>query len=244
MNTIKRIIPVLTILNQKLVKTQYFRNPRYIGDPINALKIFNEKKVDEIILLDIGASKFEKSVNFKFLKDLASECFIPFAYGGGVASESDAENVFKCGVEKVIINTAAMKDMSLIATLSKNYGSQSVVVCIDYNYGWFNSSPVAYSKSGQLKVKSDIIALSKEAESNGAGELMLQDIGRDGSFRGYDKNFIVKVTKELNIPVIACGGAKDKQDCVEILNVADAAAAGSCFVFKNNNRDSILINYF
>jgi cyclase len=242
--TLPRIIPLLSILNGKLVKTQQFRNPKYLGDPINAIKIFNEKWVDELILVDIGLSDKRKEPDFQCIKMMASECFIPLAYGGGIHNIFQAEKLFKCGVEKVILNSACYTSLNVVTEISREFGSQSVVVSVDYKKNLFGKRQ-AYAQSGQKHISIDIKGWISQIEEAGAGEIMIRDIGRDGMFTGYDMDFIELIAKSTGMPLIACGGARNMQDLMDVINLggASAAAAGSCFVFKNNNRDSILINY-
>jgi cyclase len=239
-----RIIPVLSILNRKLVKTCCFKNPVYLGDPVNALKIFNEKRVDELIVVDIGASRNNNEPDWIHLKEMASECFIPLAYGGGVRTLQHAEKVFQCGIEKVIVNSACQEDLSLLRKLVSAFGSQSVVVSVDYKKNWLGKHG-AYILSGTRRICSDISEWVRNIADAGAGEIMLQDISRDGMFTGYDKEFIHNIAQEISVPLIAFGGAKAYAECVSLLETTaiSAAAAGSCFVFKNQNRNSILINY-
>ncbi len=239
-----RIIPVLNILNRKLVKTRCFKDPVYLGDPVNALKIFNEKRVDELIVVDIGASRYKQEPDWIHLKEMAGECFIPLAYGGGVRKLQHAEKVFQCGIEKVIINSACKRDVAFLKELVSAFGSQSVVVSVDYKKNWIGKTS-AYIISGTERLCSDLSEWVKEIADAGAGEIMLQDISRDGMFTGYDREFIYTVAQEITVPIIACGGAKAYTDCLSLLDTTSisAAAAGSCFVFKNQNRNSILINY-
>lgn len=244
MQHLNRVIPVLTVLDGKLVKTKQFKDPVYLGDPINAIKIFNDKRVDELILLDIGLAKANKEPNYQHLKEMASECFIPLAYGGGITQLHIAEKVFKCGIEKVIINTACVNNFKLVSEIARAFGNQSVIVCIDYKKNMLGTR-VPYVNSGTNKIKQVIQQWISTAEAAGAGEIMIQDISRDGTFLGLDLDFISAVSAKASIPVIACGGARDKEACIKALQEtnASAVAAGGCFVFKKNNRKSILINY-
>jgi cyclase len=239
-----RIIPVLSINKRRLVKTVRFRDEKYLGDPINAIKIFNEKWVDELVVIDIGSTKLGLPPDTSYLKMLASECFIPMAYGGGVCSFETAGEVFKCGVEKVVINSGSFPDFKLIDKIASFYGSQSVIVSIDYKKNIFGARSV-YFRSGQNKFGLNVEQCIRHAQNAGAGEILLHDISRDGTFSGYDNNFISEMAKQTNLPIIACGGARNKTDLENVTQIygASAAAAGSCFVFKNNNRNSILINY-
>lgn len=240
----KRIIPVLTIIEKKLVKTIRFSKPKYIGDPINAIKIFNEKEVDELIVLDINATKNNTEPDYEMIRDMAGESFMPIGYGGGITRFEHAQKVVDCGVEKIILNSATLTNKKLVSELAEYYGSQSVVVVIDYKSDWLGKqSP--YVVSGTRRIKQDLVDWAKELEDLGAGELILQSISRDGTFEGYDIETIRKIADIIKIPLVAAGGARgynDFRDAIE-KGGANAAAAGSHFIFKNNNRDSILINY-
>jgi len=240
----RRIIPVLSVLNRKLVKTRRFKEPVYLGDPINALKIFNEKRVDELVVTDIGATRNKQEPDYIHLKEMAGECFIPLAYGGGIQTIKQAEKVFQCGIEKIIINSALTGDLQFLKQLVSAFGSQSVVACVDYKKNWLGKV-AAYSISGTQSIKGNLESWISMIAAAGAGEIMLQDINRDGMFTGYDSEFIHTLAQQISIPLMICGGAKDYAECKAVLeNTAiAAAAAGSCFVFKNQNRQSILINY-
>lgn len=244
MNQRPRILPILTMEGRKLVKTVRFSNPKYIGDPINALKIFNDKMVDEIIVLDISASRERRQPNFEFIYELAGECFSPLGYGGGIKSLDDAKRVFDCGVEKVVLNSVAIDYPEIITEIASIYGSQSVVISIDVKktslYG-----ERAFTRSGSRRVKSSIVEWAKVLEDRGSGELMVQSIDRDGKFSGLDRNITSKVAAAVNIPVIAAGGASSVEDMLSTISDtgASAAAAGSIFIYRGNNTKSIMISY-
>lgn len=239
-----RILPILTMEGRKLVKTVRFSTPKYIGDPINALKIFNDKMVDEIIVLDISASREQRKPNFAYLHEMASECFSPLGYGGGIQTLDDAKRVFACGVEKVILNTAAYEKPELITEIANTYGNQSVVVSIDVKKTLLHGER-AFTQSGSRRVKAGIVEWAQSLEARGAGELMVHRIDRDGTFSGLDRTLTRTVAQAVSIPVIAAGGAASVDDMLNTIveTGASAAAAGSIFVYRGGNTQSILISY-
>ena len=232
-----RLIPCLTILEQGLVKTTKFSNPRYLGDPINAVRIFNGKGIDELSILDITASFEEREPDFNYLKDIASEAFMPLSYGGGITSLDQIKKIFFIGYEKVIINTAFINNPELITEAANYAGSQSIVVSIDVKNELL-SKRTCYTNDGRTKVNRDPVDLAILAEKLGAGELLLNSISRDGMMQGYDIKLVKDVVSAVNIPVIACGGAKDIFDFKKVLEEggAHAAAAGSLFVYYGNQK--------
>lgn len=237
-----RVIPCLLLKNKGLVKTVYFKNPKYVGDPINAVKIFNDKEVDELIFLDITATIERRKPYFDLIKEIATECFMPFAYGGGINNVEDAKQILKLGAEKIIINSSAT-NFDFIKTASKIFGNQSVVVSIDVKKDVFGNY-IIYTHSGTKKINNDLFDFIINMEHLGAGELFLNSIDRDGTMNGYDLNLIKSVVDTVDIPVIACGGAgkiKDFHDGAVIAG-ASAVAAGSIFVFHGPYR-AVLINY-
>lgn len=237
-----RVIPVLLLRQGGFYKTTKFAAPVYLGDPINILRIFNEKEVDEICVLDIEASRINKRVDLGFLKDLASECFMPLSYGGGISSVDQMKSIFYLGIEKIVLNTAFVRNPSLITEASKLFGAQSVVVSIDARKSFLGKYVVS-SKCGTESVSDDVITLARKAEDLGAGEILLNSIDRDGTMQGYDLKLIKTVTEVLSIPVIACGGASSVQDFRAAVKDAGASAvsAGAMFVFYGPHR-AVLIN--
>jgi imidazole glycerol-phosphate synthase subunit HisF len=232
-----RLIPALSIMDRGLVKTIKFSNPRYLGDPINAVKIFNGKGVDELSILDITASSENRGPDFDYLKDIASEAFMPLSYGGGITKLSEIEKLFYIGYEKIIINTAFVLNPELIREATEFAGSQSVVVSIDVKNELFGKKS-CYINDGKTKIKQDPVSLAKKAEEWGAGEILLNSITFDGTMKGYDLELIKDITDAVSIPVIACGGAKDIHDFKRVLEEggAHAAAAGSLFVFYGTQK--------
>jgi cyclase len=236
-------MPCLLLKGEKLVKTVRFSEPKYVGDPRNAVKIFNEKEVDELVLLDIDATRECRSPRFDLIEEIVSEAFMPVAYGGGVRNIADVERLFFLGIEKIILCTAAVEMPGFIEEVSLRSGSQSIVVAVDAKKAeggrW-----AAYIRNGSISSGLDPSALALRAEQCGAGEIMLNNIDRDGTMEGYDLELIKKVTSRVNVPVIACGGAGRYEDLGSAVKdgCASAAAAGSLFVFKGKYR-SVLINY-
>lgn len=237
-----RIIPCLTIINRGLVKTKKFNNPRYIGDPINTVKIFNGKGVDELCILDIRATIQNKPPDFEYLKDIASEAFMPLSYGGGITKLSEIEKLFYIGYEKVIINSSFILNPELIKEAVKFVGTQSIVASIDIKTEIFDRK-ICYINSGKVKIKDNFIELAKRAESLGVGEILLTSITKDGTMEGYDIDLVKKVSESVNIPVIASGGAKDIYDFKKVLEEgkAHAVSATSIFVFYGN-QNAVLIS--
>jgi cyclase len=237
-----RIIPVLTLQNEKLVKTIRFKNPTYIGDPINAVKIFNEKEVDEIVILDITATKEKREPNYNKIEEIASEAFMPFAYGGGITKLSQIEKLFKLGIEKVVLNSVLESNMGLVSEAAKIFGSQSIVASIDVKKNLFGKTN-AYKISGTTKIDIPLLDFVKQLEEVGVGEFFINSIDKDGTYSGYDLDLINQLSTKVNIPIVACGGASSIDSFLPaIQHGASAVAAGSMFVYTGSTR-GILINY-
>lgn len=236
-----RVIPSLLLNGNGLYKTVKFKKPKYIGDPINAVRIFNEKNADELVIFDISASE-KGAINLAVVEDIVSEAFMPITYGGGINKLEDIESLFKIGVDKISINSAIHLNPQFIEKAVDIYGSQSIVATIDYKKKIFSGDKV-YIKGGTLNTKKDPIDYCKYAEDLGVGEIILQSIDLDGTFNGYDCSLVEKVLDSIAIPLTVLGGAGTYNDIIEILDKnVSGAAAGSLFVFKGT-RDSILINY-
>lgn len=237
-----RVIPVLLLHEGGLVKSVKFRQYKYVGDPINAVKIFNEKEVDEICILDISKSKQGKSPDIAHISAIVSEAFMPVAYGGGISTIAQAEKLFYNGVEKVVLNYAAVQHPELITELAKRFGSQSIVVSIDIKTGLLGRM-AAYTLNATKKIKQSPVNFAKEMESRGAGEILFNCIDRDGTYTGYSIDAIQKFYNAVNIPIIACGGASGVADFQKAIAVgASAVAAGSMFVFQRPH-NAVLISY-
>ena len=237
-----RIIPILLLRNGGLVKTMNFKNPIYLGDPINAVRIFNEKEVDEIVLLDIEASIKEQEPNYKTIKDIVSEGFMPMGYGGGLNSIERIKKLFDTGIEKVIINSALF-DFKLIEKAASIFGCQSIVVSIDTREIKHGNYKV-YTMSGNRQHNVTPVDIADKVVNSGAGEIIIQSIDRDGTMIGYDLAIIKSISDGVSVPVVASGGAgtiAHFRDAIFKAH-ASAVAAGSIFVFKGRER-GILINY-
>jgi cyclase len=238
-----RVIPVLLLYDNGLVKGTKFKNHKYVGDPINAVKIFNDKEVDELVFLDIEATEKKTGPNFALLEDIATEAFIPFAYGGGITTIEQASRLFKLGVEKIIINTAAYEKQGLVQELSNIFGSQSIVVSIDVKENFWGKYNV-HIRNGRVKVKQNPVEYAKKMEMLGAGELIVSDIGRDGTNTGYNTKLLKSISDIVSIPVVGLGGASEINDFKTVVKQANvsAAAAGDMFVFKGKHK-AVLITY-
>ena len=238
-----RVIPCLLLRNQGFVKTVRFKKPTYLGDPINIVKIFNDKEVDELVLLDITATEEQKAPNFELLADIASEAFVPLGYGGGVNTIEHVKTLFNIGLEKVIINSHAFVEPELITHAADRFGSQSIVASIDVRSGWFGKSSVV-TQSGERQTKRDPVSYAVEMQERGAGEILLTSVDRDGTMSGYDIDLIRSVTEAVTVPVVACGGAGCVGDFAAAVSEggASAVSAGSMFVFQGKHR-AVLINF-
>ena len=237
-----RAIPCLLLRNQGLVKTVKFANPTYLGDPVNIVRIFNEKEANELVLLDIMATKEQRGPNFELLADIAGEAFVPLAYGGGVRTIDAAGRLFTLGFEKVLINTYAAENPSFIHSAASRFGSQSIVVSIDARKSLLGGYEV-YTHGGAERTRLDPVAFAREMEQMGAGEIMITSVERDGTMLGYDLELIRNVTSAVAIPVIACGGAGRLAHFGEGVQAgASAVAAGSLFVFQGRHR-AVLISF-
>lgn len=237
-----RIIPVLLIDDGDLVKTKRFADPVYLGDPVNAVKIFNIKNVDEMAILDISTSKLGKELDYELLEDIASQAFMPLSYGGGITSVDQALRLLSIGYEKVILNTALCERPKLVEEISSRVGRQSVVASIDArrNEDGYRCSIV----DGTKAVSITPVDLARQAESLGAGEILINSIDEDGMMNGYDEELVKQVTHAVSVPVIACGGAGSIGDFKRILDDcgAHAAAGGSLFVFYGRLK-AVLITF-
>jgi cyclase len=238
-----RVIPVLLLSGKGLVKTVKFKDPKYIGDPINSVRIFNEKEVDELVFLDVTATPKGSGPDFELLADIAGEAFMPMAYGGGITSIDQVRRIFSLGFEKVIINTAAYAAPQLIRDAVATYGSQSIVGCVDVQRKFFGRYELR-SHSGKTRQSAGLIEHVHGLERLGIGELIVNSVDRDGTQSGYDLELLRQVTSTVDVPVVACGGASGIDDFVAAVELggASAVAAGSLFVFVGSHR-AVLINY-
>lgn len=238
-----RVIPTLLLNNGGLVKSVRFRQHKYVGDPINAVKIFNEKEVDELVLLDITASQEKRAPNIKQISEIVSEAFMPIAYGGGITTIEQVKAILYEGVEKVVFNYSAITQPALITEAARQFGSSSVVVSVDVNKNWLGKYRV-YTLNGTKNAGVDPVSFVQSMVNAGAGEIFLNSIDRDGTFEGYDTDLLKQVTAAVDVPVIACGGAASVQDFRKAVELggASALAAGSMFVFQQPHR-AVLITY-
>jgi cyclase len=239
-----RVIPCLLLKDRSLVKTQQFKSPRYIGDPINTVRIFNELETDELILLDITATSSGAPPQYKLIEELASECFMPLCYGGGVRSVDQMATRYKSGGEKVSINNAALERPTLISEAAARFGSQSVVVSIDTVKKRLGRGHEVSAQGGSRRTGRDVVEWARAAAAAGAGELLINSVDRDGTMAGYDLDLLRDITRAVDIPVVACGGAGTLMDVRAAIQDAGAqgAAAGSLFVYQGRNR-SVLVNF-
>jgi cyclase len=232
----KRIVPTLLMKNGNMVKGTDFSNHIYLGNPINIVKIFSGKNIDEIAFLGIDGL-----IDKDFLQQVADECFMPFSVGGSIRTINHAITAIKCGAEKVILNSIVFENIEIIKSMSERIGTQSVVICIDFKRDRDNYT--VYSQNGTKKEDINIFDLVCEVEHLGAGEIVLQSIDRDGTFSGYDLELVDKIRRLVNVPLGISGGAKNSKSLIDGFRAGtDACYAGSMFVFKNNNKKSILIN--
>ena len=240
---IKRIIPCLLLRNNGLVKTVKFKESTYIGDPINTVKIFNEKEIDEIFFLDIDATKLKREPPYELIQNIASESFMPFAYGGGIESLQQIERIIKSGAEKVIINTNAFLQKDFLGQAVQQFGSSTIAVSIDAKKEFLKGN-IVYVKGGTLSTGISPVEYAKKIENEGAGEILINSIDRDGVMEGYDFELIKAISSSVRIPIIACGGAGNLNDFSLAVKEggASAVAAGSFFVFHGKRR-AVLITY-
>jgi cyclase len=238
-----RAIPCLLLLNGRLVKTVRFDRAKYIGDPINAVRIFNDMEVDEIVVLDIGATPSASGIPFDLIGEMASECFMPMVYGGGIRSVEEARRILGLGVEKVAINSAAAADVSLITRVADAFGAQAVIASVDVRKKMIAGYRV-YSHGGRQRVQTAVADWVRRLEGAGAGEILVTSIDRDGMMNGYDLDLVRLVSSSVRVPVIAAGGAGSVADIGEVVasGGASAAAVGSLAVYQNKNR-AVLINF-
>lgn len=235
-----RAIPVVTLDGEAMVKTLRFADAVYLGDPRNALRLFNTKQVDELVILDITASRQGRAPDLSLVRELAGECFMPVAYGGGVTTVAEMEELFRAGVEKVVVNTAALVDPEIVAKGAAEFGRQSVVVSID----------VRRRRRGRLEVvgpssrgtwRPDPVELAREVADRGAGELLVTAVDRDGTAEGYDLELVRAVAAGVEVPVVACGGAGSTADLSAALRAGAAgAAAGRLFTCHGKHRASLV----
>lgn len=237
-----RKIPVLQILDGKLVKTRKFKSPVYIGDPLNAVKIFNDKEVDELIILDISPERRRTGPNLKLVEDLLSECQMPVGYGGGVQTLDQAHEIFHLGAEKIVVNSLAYENPKELRRIADTYGAQAVSFSIDYDINLFGKFRF-FTNSGTFKTKQTLEELVALIKTVACGEIILHDVSGDGTFKSFQYGLLDLLKPYLDIPIVVLGGAKDHTDLEQaILRGAHSAAAGSMFVFQGPHK-AVLIQY-
>lgn len=238
----RRIIPCLLIDGERLVKTERFKSPAYVGDPLNAVRIFNEKEVDELIVLDIGASRDGREPNYGLIERIAGECFMPLCYGGGVTNADQAKRLFASGVEKVSINTAVRRDSSLIRTLVQRYGRQAIIASVDVRSHWWSGDRRVRGR-GTRPGSRDWRGLITGFVEAGAGEILLTDVDREGTRRGYDLDLVAATAQGLDVPLVVAGGAGTLAHIGQAFDAgASAVAVGAMFVFHGPHK-GVLITY-
>ena len=239
-----RIIPNLLIHNKGLVKTINFKNPKYVGDPINAVKIFNEKSVDELIVTDIDATVNNIEPNYSIIEKLAMECRMPLCYGGGITNVNQAKKIFSLGVEKIAISSAAIKNPKLITELAESVGSQSVVIVMDIKKNFLGNNYELFTHNGTKKTGISPFKFVEEIKELGVGEIVINSIDRDGTMEGYDYKLIDKIRNLTTLPMTILGGAGSLEDIGDLISRYKiiGSGAGSIFVFKGKYR-AVLINY-
>lgn len=238
-----RVMPCLLLKDKGLVKTIKFKKYNYIADPINTVRIFNELEVDELMFLDITASRENRDINFDILREIASECFMPLSYGGNIKKLDDAKKIFEIGFEKLVINASIFENPSLIMEIAKQFGSQSIIGSLDVKKSKFFGMKI-YSHNGSIKQKGTPVEWAKKIEELGVGEIMLSSIDRDGTWSGYDIDLISEIAEIVTVPIIANCGAGSIQHLVDAVKKgkASAVAVGSMVVYQKKDK-GILINF-
>jgi cyclase len=238
-----RVIPCLLVHDKGLVKTVQFKDPKYVGDPINAVRIFNEKESDELMVIDIDATRENREPDYKMIENLAAECRMPLCYGGGVKTVEQAHRIFSLGVEKIAISAAAIQTPELVTAMAERVGSQSVVVVLDVKKKMLGGYE-QYTHNGKKSTGKNPVEFAIKMQELGAGEIVVNSIDQDGMMKGYDLNIIDKIRKSISLPMTVLGGAGSLQDIGKLINQYGiiGAAAGSLFVFKGIYK-AVLINY-
>lgn len=239
-----RIIPCLLVHNKGLTKTVKFKDHKYVGDPINAVRIFNEKEVDELMVLDIDATTEKYEPNYKMIENLANECRMPLCYGGGIKTAEQANRIFNLGVEKIAISSIAVEKPEIITEIAEQVGNQSVIVVLDVKKKLFGSKYEIYTHNATNNTKKDPVEMAAYFESLGAGEIVINSIDNDGVMKGYDLELVNKIREVVSTPMSVLGGAGSLDHIKALISDQGiiGAAAGSLFVFKGKYR-AVLINY-
>lgn len=239
-----RIIPCLLVQNKGLVKTVNFRNPKYVGDPINAVRIFNEKEVDELMVIDIDASRLNHEPDYQMIEYIAAECRMPLCYGGGIKTMQQAQRIFELGVEKVALSSIAIEKPEIISTIANIVGNQSVVIVLDVKKHTLTGKYEIRTYNGLKATGLNPVDFAVKAEQLGAGEIVINSIDNDGVMKGYDLKLTDKIRKSVNVPITVLGGAGSLQDIGQLIKTYGTIgiAVGSLFVFKGPYK-AVLINY-
>jgi imidazole glycerol-phosphate synthase subunit HisF len=238
-----RIIPVLLLREDALVKTVKFNKPGYIGDPINTVRIFNELEVDELVFLDIEATPKRRLPNLKILREIADECFMPLAYGGGIKDFKTAAEIFEIGFEKIVVNTACHTHPQVVGEIARHFGNQAVVASVDVKKNFWGNYEV-WTSSASQNTKKNPVDWCKQLEKMGAGEILLTSVDREGTWSGYDIDLTLKVGEAVTVPVIAHGGAGDIEHIINVVQdgKASAVALGSMVVYQQKGM-GVLVNF-
>ncbi|MGA1977618.1 MAG: AglZ/HisF2 family acetamidino modification protein [Bacteroidales bacterium] len=238
-----RIIPVLLLKNKGLVKSIKFKNHRYIGDPINAVRIFNELKADELAFIDILATREKRTISPDFVRNVGEEANMPFSAGGGIRTLEDIRRILGAGAEKVILNTIAGEDPVFVRKAADTFGTSTISVCIDVKKNVWGKEK-AWIRAGEKSIQPDPVRFAKQMEENGAGEIVIQSIDRDGTMKGYDIDLVKRIAGSVGIPVVCLGGAGEFEDMVTINSEVqlNGLAAGSLFIYHGKRR-AVLVNY-
>lgn len=238
-----RVIPCLLLRGNRLIKTRKFKDETYIGDPVNAVRIFSEKQADELVLLDVDASREGRDPDYQLISEIAGECFMPIAYGGGIRGLDQVRRVIRCGVEKVVITSAAVESTEIIRQSAEVFGSQAIIGGVDVRKA-FSGAYRVVAKSATVETKLTLEDHVQNLAAAGAGEILVNSVDRDGTMSGYDLKLIRVVVGRVKVPVVACGGAGTMEHLREAVCEAgaSAASAGSMFVFHGRHK-AVLINY-
>ena len=238
----KRIIPILLLKNEDIVKTVNYKNPKYIGDPINIIKIFNEKTVDELILINIESTRYNKDINFDFLEKVAGECHMPITYGGGIKKIEDADKIFNLGIEKISLNYSIINNSLLLNEISTKFGSQSVIASIDLNMNFFKKIKL-YNYITNKNLDIDIYKYIQNCIDSGAGEILINLVHNEGSLGGIDSKFLNNFNNNFKLPIILHGGINSIDNINQIFDYNyDAVGIGSFFIFQGPHK-AVLISY-
>ncbi|MEI8193885.1 MAG: HisA/HisF-related TIM barrel protein [Flavobacteriia bacterium] len=238
-----RVIPCLLLQGQGLVKTIRFSSPTYIGDPMHAVHLFNEYKADELLLLDINASIENRCISIDLVREIGEEVNMPFSVGGGITTLDQIQQLLEAGAERVILGSVAARNPAFVSEASNRFGKSSIAVCVDIKRSWLGKNTVVFC-NGKQSVKANLIEYVKRMETNGAGELIIQSVDRDGTYQGLDQHVLSEISNELSIPITGIGGLSSLNEITSVHNTLklNGYGAGSLFVFQGKNQ-GVLLNY-